>query len=124
MIHIIKNYKWVLITSLISIAFGLMTFLTFINQSFIPLNNLNIQILLLADLLLLALFFITIITKTYKILLDRKKKKLGSQTSLRYILFFSTTTLLPSLLIAIFSLFLFNVVLQKYFDKKNKNCSK
>ena len=120
MIHIIKNYKWVLTTSLISIAFGLMTFLTFINQSFIPLNNLNIQILLLVDLTLLALFFIIIITKTYKILLERKNKKLGSQTSLRYILFFSTTTLLPSLLIAIFSLFLFNVVLQKYFDKKIK----
>ncbi len=120
MIHIIKNYKWVLVTSLISIAFGLMTFLTFINQSFIPLNNLNIQILLLADLVLLVLFFIIIIRKTYTILGERKKKKLGSQTSLRYILFFATTTLLPSILIAIFSLFLFNVVIQKYFDKKIK----
>ena len=73
MIHIIKNYKWVLVTSLISIAFGLMTFLTFINQSFIPLNNLNIQILLLADLVLLVLFFIIIIRKTYTILGERKK---------------------------------------------------
>ncbi len=36
-------------------------------------------------------------------------------------MFFSITTLLPSILIAIFSLFLFNVVLQNYFEKKIKN---
>jgi len=45
----------------------------------------------------------------------------GSETSLRYIVFFSTTTLLPSVLIAIFSLFLFNVVIQKYFEKQIKS---
>ena len=46
---------------------------------------------------------------------------MGSETSLRYIVFFSTTTLLPSVLIAIFSLFLFNVVIQKYFEKQIKS---
>ena len=45
---------------------------------------------------------------------------MGSETTSRYILFFSTTTLLPSILIALFSLILFNVGLQKYFDKKIK----
>ena len=47
-----------------------------------------------------------------KILSETKKRTLGSQTTLRYITFFSITTLLPSILIAIFSLFLFNVILQ------------
>ena len=121
MIHIIKNYKWVIATSLICILFGLLTFFTFINQSFIKLNDFNLQILLIADLVLLVLFFALIIYEIYKILKERRKgKTLGSQTSLRYILFFSTTTLLPSILIAIFSLILFNVGLQKYFDKKIK----
>ena len=46
MIHIIKNYKWVIATSLICILFGLLTFFTFINQSIIELNNINLQILL------------------------------------------------------------------------------
>ncbi len=120
MIHIIKNYKWVIATSLISIIFGLLTFFTFINQSFIALNNLNLQILLIIDLVLLVLFFGLIIFETYKVLSERKKGKLGAETSLRYIIFFTTTTLLPSIIIAIFSLILFNVGLQKYFDNKIK----
>ena len=120
MIHTIKNYKWVIATSLICIVFGLLTFFTFINQEFVRLNNSNLQILLVADLILLILFFTVIIYKIYKILSERRKGKLGSETSLRYILFFSTTTLLPSIIIAIFSLILFNVGLQKYFDSKIK----
>ena len=120
MIHIIKNYKWVIATSLICILFGLLTFFTFINQSFIQLNDFNLQILLIADLTLLICFFVLIFYQIYKVLNERRKGTVGSQTSLRYILFFSTTTLLPSILIAIFSLILFNVGLQKYFDKKIK----
>jgi len=120
MIHTIKNYKWVIATFLICIVFGLLTFFTFINQGFIKLNDFNLQIILVADLILLILFFTLIIYKIYKILNERRKGKLGSETSLRYILFFSTTTLLPSIIIAIFSLILFNVGLQKYFDSKIK----
>ena len=90
MIHTIKNYKWVIATSLICITFGLLTFFTFINQGFIRLNDFNLQILLFADLFLLVLFFTLIIYKTFKILNERRKGKLGSETSLRYILFFST----------------------------------
>jgi ABC-type siderophore export system fused ATPase/permease subunit len=65
MIHIIKNNKWVIATSLICISFGLLTFFTFINQSFIQLNDLNLQILLFFDALLLIFFFTSIIKKTY-----------------------------------------------------------
>tara|TARA_Y100000590_G_scaffold407150_1_gene497112 strand:- start:4437 stop:6221 length:1785 start_codon:yes stop_codon:yes gene_type:complete len=121
MIHIIKNYKWVIATSLICIIFGLLTFFTFINQSFINLNRSNLQILLVIDLALLVVFFILIIYETYKILKKRRNRKLGSETSLRYTFFFSATTLLPSIFIAAFSLILFNVGLQKYFDNKIKS---
>ena len=121
MIHIIKNYKRVIASSSICIIFGLLTFFTFINQSFIKLNNLNLQILLVIDLMLLTAFFGLVIYHTFKILKDKRKGKLGSETGLRYIIFFATTTLLPSVLIAVFSLVLFNVGLQKYFDKKIKN---
>ena len=58
MIHIIKNYKWVIATSLICIIFGLLTFFTFINQSFITLNDYNLQVLLIIDLILLIIFFL------------------------------------------------------------------
>ena len=121
MIHIIKNYKWVIATSSICILFGILTFFTFINQSFLKLNEFNFQLLLFIDFVLLILFFSMIIREVYKLLKERKKEKLGSETSLRYITLFSTTTLLPSVIIAIFSLILFNVGLQKYFDKKIKS---
>ena len=121
MIHIIKNYKWVIATSLICIIFGILTFLTFTNQSFITLQNFNLQILLSLDLILLVTFFILIIYKIFEVLKSTKQKKIGYETNLRYILLFSTTTLVPAILIAIFSLILFNVGLQKYFDKKIKN---
>ena len=121
MIHIIKNNKWVITTSLVSIIFGVLTFFTFINQSIFQLTDTNLQILLLLDLFLLLIFFTLIIRKTYKILKERREKKLGSQTSLKYLIFFSSTTLLPSILIALLSLILFNVCLQKYFDKKIKS---
>ena len=123
MIHTIKNIKWVIAATTISILLGVITFFTFINQSFIQLNDFNLQILLFIDLVFLLLFFILIIIETYKVLKERKKGKLGSETSLRYITFFSTTTLLPAILIAIFSLFLFNVVIQKYFEIMNTSIS-
>jgi len=57
MIHTIKNYKWIIGTSLICIIFGLLTFFTFTNQSFITLKDLNLQILLIIDSILLMLFY-------------------------------------------------------------------
>ena len=121
MIHTIKNVKWVIATSLVCILLGVLTFFTFINESFIELNDFNLQTLLFVDLMLLILFFTLIIRETYKVLRERKKGKLGSQTSLRYVIFFVTTTLLPSILIAIFSLILFNLSIQQYFNKKIKS---
>ena len=120
MIHIIKNNKWVIGMSLACILFGTITFFTFINQSFLKLNNFNLQILLLIDTLLLITLFVIVFSQIFKTLINKKKGKVGSETSFKYIIFFSTTALLPSILIAVFSLFLFNVVLQKYFEKKIK----
>ena len=120
MIHIIKNNKWVIATSAICLLFGLLTFFTFINRSFIEFNNLNFRILLFVDLLLLIFFFTIIIRETYIVLKNKKRGKPGSEISLKYIILFSATTLIPSVLIALFSLFLFNVGLQQYFDKKIK----
>ena len=121
MIHTTKNIKWVIATAVICILLGLLTFFTFINRSFIELNEFNLQVLLFIDLILLVVFFSLILSSTYKILKDRKKGKLGSKPSLRYIFFYTATTLLPSILIAIFSLVLFNLSIQQYFNKKVKS---
>jgi two-component system, NtrC family, nitrogen regulation sensor histidine kinase NtrY len=120
MIHIIKNYKWVITTSIICIIFGLLTFYTLTNQNFITLKNFNLQFLLFVDLILLGLFFLLIIYEVYKLISKKNKKNIGHEVNLKYILYFSSTTLLPAVIIAIFSLILFNVGLQKYFDDKIK----
>ena len=121
MIHTIKNSKWVITTSLICILFGLLTFFTFIDKSFIDLNKKNFQLLLIFDLILLFLFFLLIIKETYSVLKSKNKGQLGSETRIRYLAFFSLTTLLPSLLIATFSLVLFYAGLEKYFNSKIKS---
>ena len=77
--------------------------------------------MLIIDLILLTLFFGLIIKETFKVFRSRKKKKLGSEVNLKYILYFSSTTLLPSIIIALFSLILFNVGLQRYFDDRIKS---
>ena len=77
MIHTIKNIKWVLATALTCVLLGVLTFFTFINKGFIELNETNLQVLLLIDLILLALFFILIIRETYKVLREKKRGKIG-----------------------------------------------
>ena len=118
MFKTIKNFNWIILSSFLSISLGILTFFTFINVGPIKLIGNNLQILLLVDSLLLIVFFYLIFKNIYKIFYTIKIKKIGAQTSFRYISLFTTFTLLPSILIAIFSLFIFNFGIQKYFDKQ------
>ena len=52
-----KNHK-IVETSLICIFFGVLTFFSFINQSFVQLNQINLQILLIVDALVTILLVI------------------------------------------------------------------
>ena len=97
---------------------GIITFLTFINEGFIPLTDKNLQTLLIIDLFLLITFFTLIFRNFYRFYYTSKKNKKGSQTNLRYISIFSLFTVIPSLIVAIFSLFIFNFGIQNYFDKQ------
>ena len=118
MLNTIKNFKWFFTISFISILLGLLTFVTFINQKLIFLNEDYLQYLLILDVTVLILFLMLLVRETTKLFLKIKSGKEGSKTSLNYVLQFSMFAFIPSLVIAIFSLILFNVGLQKYFDKK------
>ena len=118
MIKILKNYNWIIISSFLCIFLGILTFLTFINEGFIPLNDENLQILLIIDILLLVIFFYLIFINFYRLYYTGKRNKKGAQTNLRYISLFSLFTFIPSLLVAIFSLFIFNFGIQNYFDQQ------
>ncbi len=118
MLNTIKNLKWFFTISIISVLLGVFTFVTFINQSFIFFNQDNLQYLLLLDVIVLIIFLVFLIRETSKLFIQYKGKKAGSKTSLNYVLQFSLFAFIPSLLIAAFSLVIFNVGLQKYFDRK------
>ncbi len=118
MLNFIKKNKWVFVIFSISFPLGILTFFTFINETSIELNYFSFQTLLILDLVLVLLFFLIIVREIYKLFKDKDLQEVGSKANLRYITFFSISTLLPSILIAIFSLFLFSLGLQKYFDKK------
>ena len=118
MINTIKNFKWFFGVSFLCVLLGVFTFITFINQNFIFLNENNLQYLLILDVILLVIFLIFLIRETSKIFYEYKSKTTGSRTSLNYVLQFSLFAFIPSLIVAVFSLILFNVGLQKYFDQK------
>ena len=118
MFKIIKNFNWIILSSFLCIFMGIVTFLTFINEGFVPLTDKNLQTLLIIDIFLLLIFFTLIFRNFYRFYYTGKKNKKGSQTNLKYISVFSLFTVIPSLVVAIFSLFIFNFGIQNYFDKQ------
>ena len=117
MVEFIKKNIFIILIFFITLFVGFVTFLTFIDKSFIELNDNNLQYLLLANIVLLIFLFIFVffeIKKSIKNEIDVK----GSKSNKKYITFFSLFTLIPSILISVFSLFLFSFALEKYFDKK------
>ena len=118
MFKIIKNFNWIILSSFLCIFMGIVTFLTFINEGFVPLSDKNLQTLLIIDIFLLLIFFSLIFKNFYRFYYTGKKNKKGAQTNLKYISVFSLFTVIPSLVVAIFSLFIFNFGVQNYFDKQ------
>jgi len=118
MFKIIKNFNWIILSSFLCIFMGIVTFLTFINEGFVPLTDKNLQTLLIIDILLLLIFFTLIFRNFYRFYYTGKKNKKGAQTNLKYISVFSLFTVIPSLIVAVFSLFIFNFGVQNYFDKQ------
>ena len=118
MFKIIKNFNWIILSSFLCISMGIVTFLTFINEGFVKLTDNNLQTLLIIDIFLLLIFFSLIFRNFYRFYYTGKKNKKGAQTNLKYISIFSLFTVIPSLVVAIFSLFIFNFGVQNYFDKQ------
>ena len=118
MLKKLKNFKTVIGLSLVSIFLCILTFLAFINPKLLSFSDDNLQILLLIDVVLLILFFIIIFKKSSNIYFEHKNQKLGSGTSLKYISFFTLFTFIPSFLIALFSLFIFNYGLENFFNSQ------
>ena len=104
MVDFIKKNIFIIILFTITLFIGFVTFLTFIDKSFIQLNEKNLQILLISNIVLLVVLFIFIFLEIKKTI--KKDIDIGSSNSnKRYIAYFSLFTLAPSILISIFSIY-------------------
>ncbi len=117
MLNFIKKNLFIVVIFFITLLLGFITFLTFLDKSFIKLNDENLQYLLLSNIVLLIIFFLFIFLEVKNSIKSEIVVE-GSKANRKYIAFFSLFTLIPSILISAFSLFLFSFAVEKYFDKK------
>tara|TARA_B100000686_G_scaffold186430_1_gene193139 strand:+ start:155 stop:1918 length:1764 start_codon:yes stop_codon:yes gene_type:complete len=117
MIDFIKRNIFILIIFFTTLLLGFITFFTFLDKSFINLSQQNLNTLLYINIIFLVLFFILIFREISNSIKANISVK-GSVANRKYIVFFSLFTLIPSILISVFSLFIFSFALDKYFDQK------
>jgi two-component system nitrogen regulation sensor histidine kinase NtrY len=117
MVDFIKKNILILIIFIITLFLGFITFSTFLDKSFIKLNDKNLQLILVINIAFLVLFFLMIFFEV-KNSLRVDVNIAGSSANRKYITFFALFTLIPSILISLFSLFLLSFALDKYLDKK------
>jgi len=117
MFDFIKKNIFIILLFIATLLIAFITFLTFIDKSFIKLSDQNLQFLLILNSVLLFVLFVVIIRdvqNSLKIDVDVS----GSIANRKYITYFALFTLIPSVLISFFSLFLLSFALDKYLDKK------
>ena len=117
MLALLKRNLFIIVIFIFTLLLAFLTFLTFIGKSFIELNDSNLQYLLILNFILLIVFFILIFIDIKNSIRNNINVR-GSIANRKYIISFGLFTLIPSLLIAIFSLFIFSFALEKYFDQK------
>ncbi len=117
MLALLKRNFFIITIFIVTLSLAFITFLTFIGKSFIELNDNNLQNLLIFNFVLL-IFFFTLIFIDIRNSIKNNINVRGSVANRKYIISFALFTLIPSLLIAIFSLFIFSFALEKYFDQK------
>ena len=117
MSEFIKKNIYLILLFIITLSIGFLTFLTFIDKGFVKLNDQNLQYLLILNILLLISLFVFIFFEIQKAIKNDIDQD-GLKSNKKYITYFALFTLIPSVLISIFSLFLFSFALEKYFDKK------
>ncbi len=117
MLTFLKRNLFIITIFFLTVFLSFITFLTFIDRSFIELNEQNLQLVLVVNISFLLLFFVLIFIDIKNSIKNNINVR-GSIANRKYILFFGLFTLIPSLLISIFSLFIFSFALEKYFDNK------
>ena len=88
MLEFLKKNIFIIFLSSITLFIGFLTFLTFIDRSFIELNQNNLQFLLITNIILLLLLFIFIfleIKNSIKIIKGGKERSDSSLIAIKYL---------------------------------------
>ena len=88
MLEFIKKNIFIILIFLVTLFVGFITFLTFIDKSFIELNEVNLQYLLLVNIVLLLFFFVFVFLEIKKSIKNEIDVK-GSKSNKKYITFFA-----------------------------------
>ena len=91
MLRFIKQNIFIILIFLVTLSVGFLTFLTFIDKSFIELNDVNLQYLLIINVILLIIFFYIIFNEIRNSLKNDMNVR-GSTANRKYITFFSLFT--------------------------------
>ena len=99
----LKKNLFIIILFTTTLFVGFFTFLTFIDKSFIELNQQSLKYLLILNIVLLFILLSFIFLEIKKSIRNDIDKD-GLNSNKKYITYFSLFTLIPSILISIFSL--------------------
>ena len=106
---------------LLTLLCVIVTIQTFTDTGLLPLNKNNIQLLLMVNVVFFILLTFGIFIKLFNVYIRKKNNELGSTTSKSLVFYFLSISIIPCLLIAIFSLIFFNYGIQNWFNKKIEN---
>ena len=96
MLIFLKRNLFIILVFFFTLILSFITFLTFIDKSFISVNDTSLKYLLFTDIILLIFFFTMIFNET-KNSFKQNLNVRGSVANRKYILFFSLFTLIPSI---------------------------
>ncbi len=98
---------------------GILTYLVMVGTvPFIPPTTENVVILLVVDLVLLVLLAMVVGHRVLTILQERRRKQGGSQLHMRLALLFSGVAVVPTVLVALFTVLFFHYGLQGWFSQR------
>lgn len=103
-----------------ALFFGGLTYIALSNTEFFSISTTNLFFLLIIDFFIL-LCLVGVITKRLVVLWAEHKKGLaGSRLHIRFVVLFGLVTVIPSVLLAIFSAFFFHFGIEAWFNRQVK----
>ncbi len=110
--------SWLAILALMSLVLGLLTYGMLGRLSYVQKGGHFITFLLILDLACLSALTILIVKQLIKVWISHRKGKAGSRLHGQMVLLFGVISVVPTLILTLFSAFFFHFGVQEWFDNK------